>query len=189
MGEKFSTPWIPAATKHVKTRSIIQFQSKPRRERTWLNAESLLKQAKKQTFQNSHFILESCLISSRGALIFAPQRRSWQARTLALQSCVTSDIIFSTFLAEQRKRKDSSFLSLGYAEFLFKNKQTEKAKTVLNRAIRQSTDKEFLEAARDFYRNSDEYSGEQSALQRLAPLDRSVEGVAPSRPTRRTNGR
>ena len=78
------------------------------------------------------------------------------------------NVIASAFSRESAKRKDSSFLSLGYAEFLVKNKQTEKAKTVLNRAIRQSTDKEFLEAARDFYRNSDEYSGEQSALQRLA---------------------
>ncbi len=77
-------------------------------------------------------------------------------------------VIAAAFLRESARRNDSSFLSLGYAEFLSKNKQNEMSESVLNRAIRQSKDKEFLEAARGFYQNEDNDSGEQIVLARLA---------------------
>ncbi|MDQ6788339.1 MAG: tetratricopeptide repeat protein [Acidobacteriota bacterium] len=77
-------------------------------------------------------------------------------------------VISSAFSRELLRRKDSSFLSLGYAEFLARSRQTDKAESVLNRAIRQSANKEFLEAAKDFYRTENNNEGEQTALERLA---------------------
>ncbi len=78
------------------------------------------------------------------------------------------NIIASAFSRELGKRKNSSFLSLGYAEFLTRRKQDEKAANILNRAIAQSADTEFLEAAKAFYQIEDNKAGEQIALQRLA---------------------
>ncbi len=77
-------------------------------------------------------------------------------------------IISSAFSRELQRQKDSSFLSLGYAEFLARSRQTDEAESVLNRAIGQSANKEFLEAAKDFYRTEDNNEGEQTALERLA---------------------
>ncbi len=74
----------------------------------------------------------------------------------------------AAFLTESRRRKDASYLSLGYAEFLAKIKETERAETVLNRAINQSKNREFLESARNFYQSENVKSGEQIALNRLA---------------------
>lgn len=74
----------------------------------------------------------------------------------------------TAFLNESARRKDASFLTLGYAEFLAKIKETEKAETVLNRAVSRSRDREFLEAARDFYQSEEIKAGEQIALKRLA---------------------
>ena len=73
-----------------------------------------------------------------------------------------------TFESEKNRRKDASFLSLGYAEFLAKIKLTDKAEIVLNRAISQSRNHDFLEAARDFYQTNEIVSGEQIALKKLA---------------------
>ena len=78
------------------------------------------------------------------------------------------NVIASAFSRELRQRKNSSFLSLGYAEFLTGRKQGEKAENILNRAIGQSTDKEFLEAAKNFYQTENNQEGEQIALRRLA---------------------
>jgi tetratricopeptide (TPR) repeat protein len=50
----------------------------------------------------------------------------------------------AAFASEKRRRKDGSFLALGYAEFLAKIKQDEKAESVLNQAINQSRNDEFL---------------------------------------------
>ncbi|HEX8566686.1 MAG TPA: tetratricopeptide repeat protein [Pyrinomonadaceae bacterium] len=78
--------------------------------------------------------------------------------------------IDSAFEAEKSKRKDSGFLSLGYAGFLIKIKQSEKAVCLLNQAVQQSADKEFIEAAREFYQSENNFSGEQRALKRLAEI-------------------
>ena len=78
------------------------------------------------------------------------------------------NVIETAFLRERGKRKDSSFLSLGYAEFLTTNKQPEKAESVLNQAIGRSANDEFLAAARDFYQSEDNNSGEEITLQRLS---------------------
>lgn len=72
------------------------------------------------------------------------------------------------FSREAAKRTDASFLTLGYAEFLIKTKQNDKAESVLNRAIERSADKDFLEAAKDFYQTENNIAGEQIALRRLA---------------------
>lgn len=77
-------------------------------------------------------------------------------------------VIEAAFSAESKRRKDSSFLSLGYAEFLVKNKQNSEAEKVLNRAIGHSANKQFLEAAKDFYQTQNNNAGEQIALARLA---------------------
>ncbi len=76
--------------------------------------------------------------------------------------------IETAFLRETASRRDASRLALGYAEFLAKTKRTATAETILNRAVKQSRDQEFLEAARDFYRIEGIKAGEQIALQRLA---------------------
>ncbi|MCY7375821.1 MAG: hypothetical protein LH472_07595 [Pyrinomonadaceae bacterium] len=74
----------------------------------------------------------------------------------------------AAFTTENGKRKDSSFLTLGYAEFLAEAGEAQKAESVLNRAVANSRNQEFLEAARNFYQTEDDKSGEQIALQRLA---------------------
>ncbi|MDQ3130597.1 MAG: hypothetical protein M3Q99_07535, partial [Acidobacteriota bacterium] len=76
--------------------------------------------------------------------------------------------IDAAFLNERVKRKDASFLVLGYAEFLVKIKQIDKAEMVLSRAIRQSGSKEFLEAAKYFYQTEENRAGEQTVLKRLS---------------------
>ncbi|MBA2735784.1 MAG: tetratricopeptide repeat protein, partial [Pyrinomonadaceae bacterium] len=78
--------------------------------------------------------------------------------------------INAAFLSERAKRKDASFLVLGYAEFLVKIKQTDKAEMVLSRAIRQSGSKEFLEAAKYFYQTEENKAGEQTVLKRLSEI-------------------
>ncbi len=83
-------------------------------------------------------------------------------------------IIDAAFSVERAKRKDDSFLSLGYAEFLFKIKQNDKAASVLNRAVGRSRDKNFLEAARSVYSSEDAKAGEQTALKRLAETTESA---------------
>jgi tetratricopeptide (TPR) repeat protein len=82
--------------------------------------------------------------------------------------------IQSAFRRESARRRDKDFLALGYAEFLAKIEQTEKAESVLNQAVNQSKDKEFLEAARSFYQSEDNISGEQIALKRLADVSTSA---------------
>jgi tetratricopeptide (TPR) repeat protein len=76
----------------------------------------------------------------------------------------------SVFEFERKRRKDASFLALGYAEFLAKIKQNEKADSMLNRTINQSKNNEFLEAAKGFYQSEYNESGEQIALKQLADV-------------------
>lgn len=85
----------------------------------------------------------------------------------------TDGKIEQAFINEKIRRKDSSFLSLGYAEFLADAKQTAKAESILNQAIRQSSDSEFLEAANSFYQTEKIVTGEQTALKRLAEVSAS----------------
>jgi predicted Zn-dependent protease len=77
-------------------------------------------------------------------------------------------LIEAAFLKERARRKSSSFLSLRYAEFLAKIKETEKAENLLNPVIRQNTDSTFLESAKYFYQREEIPAGEQIALKRLA---------------------
>lgn len=81
--------------------------------------------------------------------------------------------VAAAFSNESRKRKDSSFLSLGYAEFLFKTNREKQAETILNRAINQSSDSEFIESAQEFYQYENNKNGEQIALKRLAETEKS----------------
>lgn len=81
--------------------------------------------------------------------------------------------IASAFSNEAKKRKDAAFLSLGYAEFLFKINQEKQGETILNRAINQSSDSKFLESAREFYQYKNHRAGEQIALRQLAETDKS----------------
>lgn len=76
--------------------------------------------------------------------------------------------IEAAFREQSARRADNSLLSLGYAEFLAKSRQTEMSERVLNRAIAHSRDEDFLEAAREFYRTEENKTGEQIALRRLA---------------------
>lgn len=77
-------------------------------------------------------------------------------------------IIENAYLKEIPRHKDASFLALGYAELLVKTGRDAKAENVLNRAIRQSRDAEFLEAAQEFYTSEEIKTGEQIVLRRLA---------------------
>lgn len=77
-------------------------------------------------------------------------------------------IVDAAFLNEQGKNKDGGRLVLGYAEFLAKIKRTERAGTILNQAIGQSGNREFLEAAKEFYQTEENSAGEQTVLRRLA---------------------
>ena len=76
-------------------------------------------------------------------------------------------IIETAYSNQSGRSRDASFLALGYAEFLAEIKQNAKAENVLNRAIRQSRETEFLEAAKDFYASEEIKTGEQFALKRL----------------------
>ena len=95
------------------------------------------------------------------------------AENSAAQNGEIARIIESEFQIQSRKAKDAAYLSLGYAELLVKIEQPEKAENVLNRAILQSRDTEFLEAARDFYASENIEPGEQTALKRLAATSES----------------
>jgi hypothetical protein len=74
----------------------------------------------------------------------------------------------AAFEKEKRRRRDFSHLTLGYAEFLTKIGQLEKAETILNDAVRHSDNADFLEAALEFRRVAKNFSGERAVLRRLA---------------------
>jgi tetratricopeptide (TPR) repeat protein len=82
----------------------------------------------------------------------------------------TSIKIEKAFFNEKSRRGDAAFLSLGYAEFLTASKQTKKAEPILNQAIRNSSNLDFLEAAKGFYQTDQTKSGEQIALKRLSEV-------------------
>lgn len=92
---------------------------------------------------------------------------------LAAKNSEVLPAVNSAFATETAKIKNTSFLALGYAEFLTEIKQNDQAELVLNRAIAQSQNAEFLEAARDFYQTEDNKSGEQNVLKRLAATSKS----------------
>ncbi|CAN5839876.1 hypothetical protein BH20ACI4_BH20ACI4_21410 [soil metagenome] len=77
--------------------------------------------------------------------------------------------IDAAFAAEKRGG-NTNYLSLGYAEFLQKTKREPQAEKVLNQAIANSRDDEFVKAARYFYQTANIPMGEQFALSRLAEI-------------------
>ena len=89
-------------------------------------------------------------------------------KTLTLKNPATARTIDAAFENEKNQRADSAFLSLGYANLLSETKQADRAETILNRAISQSVNKDFLEAAKDFYQTANNKNGEQIALKKLA---------------------
>ena len=82
--------------------------------------------------------------------------------------------IDAAYSRERAKRKDASFLALGYAEFLAQTTQPEKVETVLSQTIVQHKDTEFLTAARDFCQSENIERGEQNVLKRLAEISSSA---------------
>lgn len=81
--------------------------------------------------------------------------------------------IDAAFLRENARRQNPTFLALGYAELLSEIGHRQKAEITLNRAVGQSTNQKFIEAARDFYRSEENFAGEQIALKRLAEITNS----------------
>lgn len=75
--------------------------------------------------------------------------------------------------ASEKQRRNSEYLPLGYAEFLRETKRESKAEKVLNQAIANSRDDEFVNSARYFYQTADLPDGEQFALSRLAQISSS----------------
>ncbi len=73
----------------------------------------------------------------------------------------------AAFATEKQKRGDTSYLALGYAETLFKMRQSERAESILDRAVATSRDANFLEAARAFYAREETAEGERVVLKRL----------------------
>lgn len=68
------------------------------------------------------------------------------------------DAVYQNEFSKQRK---GSLSPLGYAEFLVKIRLTERAESVLTRAVNRSFDAEFAEAALEFFETENNLSGEQ----------------------------
>ncbi len=67
----------------------------------------------------------------------------------------------------------NDYAALGEARFLTKIKQNDRAEKVLSRAVGQSRDQEFIEAALDFCQTETFSNGEQNALGRLSEISTS----------------
>ncbi|MCD9186510.1 MAG: tetratricopeptide repeat protein [Pyrinomonadaceae bacterium] len=73
-----------------------------------------------------------------------------------------------------KKDKNADYVSLGFAEYLFKTKNYGKGEDILSKAIGNSSDEVFLADVHDFYQSNEWESGKkfapgkQSALKRLA---------------------
>ncbi|MDQ2745936.1 MAG: tetratricopeptide repeat protein, partial [Acidobacteriota bacterium] len=93
--------------------------------------------------------------------------------TLAAGKPEILSVVKGAFAAENSRRKNDPFLALGYAEFLRKAKENQPAALILNRAVADSQDDEFLEAARDFYQTADDQTNEQFVLKKLAAAAKS----------------
>ena len=104
---------------------------------------------------------------------------------LAARKPESFDLIKTAFQKQRSRQKDDSFLILSYAEFLrdFDAKFNEKSKArenvqnysaeginLIKNAILKSRNKNFIEAAKDFFRESNETKGKQIALRRLAEI-------------------
>lgn len=76
-------------------------------------------------------------------------------------------LINEAFQTERKRRTDDSILVLAYADFLHEAKQKTQAEMILKQEISGSTNKEFLESAREFFSSNDNKTGEQIALRRL----------------------
>ena len=75
--------------------------------------------------------------------------------------------INASFETERRRRTDDSDLVLAYADFLQEAKQKSQAEAVLKQEISGSTNRDFLESAREFFSTRENKNGEQTALRRL----------------------
>lgn len=95
---------------------------------------------------------------------------------LAAKTDENKAVIDSAFQGEIARRKTDAFRSLGYAEVLAGTKRNEQAELVLNRAVAQSKNSDFLEAAQTFYQIENNQSGEQLILKRLAETSENSRG-------------
>lgn len=78
--------------------------------------------------------------------------------------------IDAAYRSTQSRTAKSDYIALGYAKFLTKIKQTERAETILSDAVSRSSDAEFVEKARDFYEREEIGSGERASLKRLSEI-------------------
>ena len=78
------------------------------------------------------------------------------------------EMVSDAYSSESSRRKDASFLTLGYAKFLAETVGIGRAEIVLNRAVSHNVNRTFLESARNFYQSDDDKSGERIVLKRLA---------------------
>jgi len=91
---------------------------------------------------------------------------------LALQSQENAQRINNVFA--NKRSKNADFISLGFAEYLFKTKNYEKAESILNQAISKSSDEKFLGEVKDFYELNEAVlgknfaSGKQKVLKRFS---------------------
>jgi len=91
---------------------------------------------------------------------------------LALRSKENTRRIEAAFA--NRKAENADYIALGFAAYLFKTNNYEKAENILSKAIDNSSDQIFLTDVHDFYQSNEWESGKkfasgkQSALKRLA---------------------
>lgn len=78
--------------------------------------------------------------------------------------------IAAAFVTESARRPDISELSLGYARFLSATKRPADATKVLERAIGQSRDIEFLTSTLEFFSDATDAVGKQATLRRMAAI-------------------
>ena len=101
-------------------------------------------------------------------LVFLFKRETNRANDKNYAANVFVGKVNAAYSNEAGQRRDASFLTLGFAEFLSQTVGMDRAEILLNRAVADSKNVEFIEAARDFYQSNDDQAGEQTALKRLA---------------------
>lgn len=72
----------------------------------------------------------------------------------------------------RRKPSTADYAAIGYADYLIKIKQTEKAEIVLNQAVGNSADTGFLKFAQNFYSWHEFDSGERLVLKKLSETEK-----------------
>ena len=76
----------------------------------------------------------------------------------------------NAFNTERSKQKDSAWLTLGYSQFLDETGQTERAENLLKQEVSKNSEAEFLDAARNFFSNSERRESERFVIERLAEI-------------------